>query len=159
VTDMSSNALEGFDNQSDEFAITFVTAGAPFTNWSAHQIVIWGKRFATVEHAYQYRKFIETDPHWALVIKNAKSPWQARRLSRQHSIIAEQWDTQRVAVMRELLTAKVFQHEDVREALRKTGNMAIIEKGREGDSFWGVGPDEDGQNTLGKIWIVLRQQI
>jgi ribA/ribD-fused uncharacterized protein len=147
VTYMSSNALEGFDNQSDEFAITFVTAGAPFTNWSAHQIVIWGKRFATV------------DPHWALVIKNAKSPWQARRLSRQHSIIAEQWDTQRVAVMRELLTAKVFQHEDVREALRKTGNMAIIEKGREGDSFWGVGPDEDGQNTLGKIWIVLRQQI
>jgi ribA/ribD-fused uncharacterized protein len=156
---MDGDVLDGPFSQVDEFVLAFVTSDVPFTNWSAHQISIWGMRFATVEHAYQYKKFIEVDPELALKIKNATSPWRAKKLGWSRPIITAEWDSKRERVIWDLLTAKVRQHEDVRTALRATGNRAIIVKGNERDEFWGIGTNNNGLNTLGKIWMSLRQQL
>lgn len=156
---MDDDILDSRSNRADEFVVTFVNSESAFTNWSAHRIAIWGKRFATVEHAYQYRKFIEIDPLWAAKIQHARSPWLAKQLAHERPIVREKWDKKREKVMRDLIRAKVYQHEDVRHALRKTGVRAIVENGADGDDFWGMGRNNTGKNTLGRIWLGMRDEI
>jgi N-glycosidase YbiA len=143
----------------NSFMSAYVTVESPFTNWSAHQIYIWGKHFPTVEHAYQYKKYEVTDPEWAEQIRNAISPYQAKKLAYKHHTDEESWDIIRVSVMLELLQAKLKQHEDVRNALRDTGTGAIAQIGGEDDTFWGTGEDGFGENVLGKLWMHLRDEL
>lgn len=155
---MDADVLEQANHDSDDFVMAFVTVELPFSNWSSHKIAIWGETFPTAEHAYQYRKFRDHDPYWAGKIKRAKSASEAKKLGWRRKIDSAAWDRVREPIMRELLAAKVAQHEDVLEALLNTGDLAIVEKGNLKDNFWGIGPDGKGQNTLGKIWMALRQQ-
>ena len=156
---MEEGLLDNATNRRDEFIVAFVTDDLPFTNWSAHQIYIWGKLFPTVEHAYQYKKFADTNPSFANKIRNARSPWQAKSLAYSRAINRRAWDLQRERVMTELLAAKLGQHEDVRKALLKTGNLAIIAQPGDDESYWSIGKDSEGRNTLGRIWITLRNKI
>jgi ribA/ribD-fused uncharacterized protein len=153
---MKSNANS--EGEVDNFVYVFTMAYDPLTNWSAHQITIWGERFATVEHAFQYKKFIEHDPKWAKTIQLAVSPREAKRLSHTKKIPRHRWDTERLEVMKALLQAKVDQHNDVLQALLATGDRAIIVDGPDTDVFWGIGADGKGQNALGKLWMVLRKK-
>lgn len=141
----------------DESVVSIVTADNPLNNWSAHSIRIWGKRFPTAEHAFQYKK-AEYDPKMALKIKAAKSPRQAKQLSRQLTIDAERWNKQRKNVMLEILRAKLQQHHDVREALLATKTRAIVEDTLD-DNYWGIDRCGRGRNMLGKIWMQLRDEI
>jgi ribA/ribD-fused uncharacterized protein len=143
----------------DSFILSYITVEPPFSNWTAHRIFIWGMHFATVEHAFQYRKFITSNPRWAFKIKNAKSPYEAQLLSRMRPIDRKKWNHLREKVMRELLCAKVKQHEDVRAALIASGTRAIIEKGSLRENYWGIGPDLNGRNTLGKLWVSIRSDL
>jgi len=63
----------------------------------------------------------------------------------------------KVAVVEEILRAKVVQHPEAQEALRKSGNEDIVEDSPT-DYFWGEGADGSGQNMLGKIWMKLRDE-
>jgi ribA/ribD-fused uncharacterized protein len=146
-------------SQVDEFAVIYVSQVLPFSNWSAHQIVAWGRLFSTVEHAYQYKKFIDIDLAWAERIRHAKSPYEAKRLGRQRAISLDAWHSEREEIMRGLLALKLTQHQDVHDALLETGDRAILEYSSSGDNFWGVGPDYSGMNTLGKIWMALREEL
>ena len=156
---MGGFILDDDISQVDEFAVIYVSHLLPFSNWSAHQVIVWGKLFPTVEHAYQYKKFADTDIKWAERIRKAKSPYEARRLGRQRAIDVMEWHQQRETVMRELIAAKLQQHRDVREALLETGKRAILEYSNDGDMFWGIGQDYCGLNTLGKIWMALREEL
>lgn len=60
--------------------------------------------------------------------------------------------------MEELLHAKHEQHEDVQEVLKKTDRKKIVENSPT-DHFWGIGPNNDGQNMIGKIWMNLRDIV
>jgi len=143
----------------DPYAVVFVTCTLPFSNWSAHRIEIWGKTFATIEHAYQYKKFIETDVAWAERIREAASPIEAKRLGWLRKIDVLQWDSKRLAIMRDLLMAKTAQHAEVRKALIMSQSRVIIENDDQQDTFWGVGASYTGQNNLGKIWMDLRRKL
>lgn len=156
---METDVLDSPFTQADAFVLAFLTIDALFSNWSAHQIDIWGEHFATVEHAYHYKKFIDLDPEWARTIQSAKSPWQTKRLARERDHHLPGWSERRRSVMRDLLTAKITQHQDVREALRQTGNRVIIEKGNTNEEYWGDGKDHTGQNILGRLWMELRQEF
>lgn len=57
--------------------------------------------------------------------------------------------------MEEILRAKAEQHQDVREILKKTGQRIIIENCPV-DGFWGIGPNRNGENMVGKIWMKIR---
>jgi hypothetical protein len=64
----------------------------------------------------------------------------------------------KVDVMRDILRAKVAQHEYVRRKLLATGDRELIEDSWR-DDFWGWGPNRDGQNMLGKLWMEVRAEL
>jgi ribA/ribD-fused uncharacterized protein len=68
------------------------------------------------------------------------------------------WNEIKLSVMEEILRAKLEQHEDVKDALKRTEGREIIENSPV-DIFWGIGPNKDGQNMLGNIWMKIRGSI
>jgi ribA/ribD-fused uncharacterized protein len=147
---------EGLNRETEEAVLFFTTAFHPLDNFSAHAVNIWNRDFPTAEHAFQWKKFSVTRPDVADRIMGAKSPHAVKEISISHrSDTPVTWHEEKVSVMEEILAAKTEQHEDVREVLKKTGNREIIENSPI-DSFWGIGPNNDGENMLGKIWMKLR---
>lgn len=137
----------------------FTTAFEPLSNWSAHQVQIWSKTFPTLEHGFHYRKFDETDPATAEQILCAPSPWAAMQIERAYKTKRRpDWQEVKVGIMAEITRAKVAQNQDVTDCLLRTGDKQIIENSP-WDSFWGIGPDGKGQNTMGKILMSIRDQI
>jgi ribA/ribD-fused uncharacterized protein len=67
-------------------------------------------------------------------------------------------DAVKVDIMRDILRAKVAQHEYVRRKLLATGERELIEDSWR-DDFWGWGPNRDGQNMLGKLWMEIRAEL
>lgn len=48
---------------------------------------------------------------------------------------------------------------NVRDLLEKmTGDRELVEDSWR-DDFWGWGPNRDGQNMLGKLWMELRAEL
>ncbi len=126
--------------------------------FSAHQISIWGEKFATVEHAYQCARIkpgAERDS-----IKNATSPLEAWAIAQRHKVdlnlLIENFDKE--AVMEELFRAKINQHPDILKVLTETRDRELL-KVSETDSYWGTGKDGSGQNKMGKIWMKLRSEF
>ena len=60
--------------------------------------------------------------------------------------------------MLDILRAKVQQHEYVRRKLLATGDRELVENSWR-DDFWGWGPNRDGQNKLGKLWMKVRAEL
>jgi ribA/ribD-fused uncharacterized protein len=128
-----------------------------FNNFSAHAIEFRGKLYPTCEHAYQAAKC--TDPQGQEAIRNARSPLQAKKLANEMYKAARDpdWGNKKVAVVEEILRAKLAQHSEAQEALRKSGHEDIVEDSPT-DYFWGEGADGSGQNVLGKLWMKLRDE-
>ena len=60
--------------------------------------------------------------------------------------------------MEEILKQKTKQHQDVQDALKKTGTREIVENSPV-DDLWGAGPNGDGRNTMGKLWMKIRSSL
>src|SRR4051794_39106705 len=88
-----------------------------FNNFSAHAIEYNGKLYPTSEHAYQASKC--TDPVGQEEIRNARSPLQAKALANETYRDARDphWASRKVAVVEDILRAKLAQHFEAREAL------------------------------------------
>lgn len=129
----------------------------PFTNWSPHAVKVWGIDFPTAEHAYQYKKHLYDNPKLAEDIRAAPTPEAAKLLSWSKPINQKRWDKQRQAVMLEILMAKHAQHACIREALSATGDKAIVQEQDGDDMFWGIGKNGNGRNTMGKLWMIVRE--
>ncbi|OGH62816.1 MAG: hypothetical protein A2848_00495 [Candidatus Magasanikbacteria bacterium RIFCSPHIGHO2_01_FULL_50_8] len=125
------------------------------SNFSAHEVVIEGVTYATAEHAYQVLKF--SDSAQREKIKGAASAWLAREFGQSKKGRVENFD--KIAVIKEIMRAKLLQHEDVRAALIKTGDSIILKNHPGDDGFWGCGADGTGQNVMGKIWMELRNEV
>ena len=69
-----------------------------------------------------------------------------------------EWNEIKTSVMKEIIKAKIDQHEEVRNALQASGKEEIIENSPE-DYFWGSGKDNTGRNELGKIWMEIREEM
>jgi ribA/ribD-fused uncharacterized protein len=68
-----------------------------------------------------------------------------------------EWGKKKVALVEEILRAKLAQHSEARAALAESGDEEIIEDSPT-DYFWGAGADGTGQNKLGKLWMKLRDE-
>ncbi|AMS41217.1 NADAR family protein [Aminobacter aminovorans] len=134
------------------------------SNFSAFAIMWKGLRFDTSEAVYHWEKFNNPDPtpfEDAVLdsIRCAPSAHVAFKIGQEHKRLRRpDWDDVKVDVMREILRAKADQHEYVRRKLLATGDRELIEDSWR-DDFWGWGPNRDGKNALGKLWMEIRAEI
>jgi ribA/ribD-fused uncharacterized protein len=134
------------------------------SNFSAFTLLWRGFRFGTSEAAYHFEKFFY--PGNGIVanlvadqIKNSISAHDAFKIAERHKPHRRpNWDDVKVAIMRDILRAKVDQHEYVRRKLMVTGNRELVEDSWR-DDFWGWGPNRDGKNWLGKLWMEIRSEL
>lgn len=130
----------------------------PLGNFSAFRIMFGGIYFATSEHAYHYQKFPD---HIGLrdAILHAASAHEAFKIAEGAiQYRRADWSAVKADVMRNILRAKVEQHEYVRRKLLATGTRVIVEDSWR-DPEWGCGPNGDGKNLLGKLWMEIRAEI
>ena len=128
-------------------------------NFSAYTVEIWGKKFSTAEHAFQWKKFSIFHPLIAEEIFNSESPSAVKEISDSHKDkVYDGWKDEKARFMEEILIAKAHQHEKVRRMLLESGSREIIENSPT-DNYWGIGPDGTGQNMLGKLWGKVRNSF
>lgn len=128
------------------------------SNFSAFSLIWEGRRFDTSEAAYHWEKFREF-PQLQEGIRLASSAHEAFKLAEtNYRLVHPDWREMRVDVMNRILRAKVSQHEYVRRKLISSGIRELIENSWR-DDFWGWGPNHDGHNILGKLWMEIRAEI
>jgi len=134
------------------------------SNFSAFNLRWQRRTFPTSEHAYQWEKFAlltrdESGVYIRDKIKEAPSAHEAFKMAeRWKHLRRPEWNVVKVDVMRAILREKANQHEYVRRKLLETGDRELIEDSWR-DDFWGWGPNRDGQNMLGKLWMEIRAEI
>lgn len=128
------------------------------SNFSSFRLKWAGQDFDTSEHAYHWNKFPGA-PHIQQLIKDADSAHEAFRLAEgwKHLRRAD-WDAIKFDFMKQILHAKAAQHEYVRRKLLATGERELVEDSWR-DPIWGWGPNRDGQNMLGKLWMQVRDEL
>lgn len=151
--------IENEFNRETEDSVYFYTPKFyALDNFSAYMVEIWGKKFPTVEHAYQWRKFNEANPDIAEAIFNATSPNAVKEISdANRDKVQSNFKDFNLQIMEDILRAKTEQHTKVKQVLKATSTKTIIENSPT-DNFWGIG-DGKGQNTLGKIWMKIREDL
>jgi len=122
-------------------------------SFSAFTVDIWDKVFLTAEHAYQWRKYSESNPEVAEKILAAQNPHDANKNG-----FVDSWHDEKLERMKEILRAKLARHEKVQALLLETGERDICENSAV-DYFWGIGADGSGENQLGKLWMKLRAEL
>ncbi len=128
-------------------------------NYSACKIEYKGFVYATVEEAYQASSFMEVAEDVVQQIQNAGSPFEAKQISlKNKNRKRPNWDSEKLVVMEELLRLKLEQHPYIKEVLLRTGDFTIVEDSPK-DTFWGWGPNRDGENHMGKLWMKLRAEL
>lgn len=130
------------------------------SNYSAFSLVWKGIRFDTSEAAYHWEKFPGNE-YWVIrgLVQQAPSAHDAQKIAETYRDQRRpDWEHVRTTIMHAILLAKVEQHEYVRRKLLETGDRELIEDSWR-DAFWGWGPDRNGQNMLGKLWMSVRHEI
>ncbi|GAB5406136.1 MAG: NADAR family protein [Aureliella sp.] len=128
-----------------------------FSNFAAFPIRIGKRSWPTTEHYFQAMKF--KDRAEQEEIRKAKSPMLAARMGRDRKRkLRRDWESAKVNVMRDAVTAKFTQHEELRQLLLSTGNAKIIEH-TSNDDYWGDGGNGKGKNMLGRILMDLRTKL
>ena len=125
------------------------------SNFSSFTLQWKGLRFDTSEAAYHWEKF-PNNTEIRHAIRTAPSAHEAYQIAfRNREDRRADWDDVKVEIMRDILYAKVEQHEYVKRKLLATGERELVENSWR-DDFWGWGPNRDGQNELGKLWMDIR---
>lgn len=132
------------------------------SNFSAFRLDWKDTLFDTSEHAYHWEKFPDqTKTHIAhrVRIRMAKSAHEAFKYAESHKADRRpDWDSVKVGIMRDILREKACQHEYVRRKLLASGDRCLIENSWR-DDFWGWGPNRDGDNMLGRLWMEIRDEL
>jgi len=143
-----------------------------------------GKTYASSEHLYQARKFLgqpdRASIEFAEEIRRASTPFKAKHLANlwrttkyewqkalsatvqryvtRGVVLRDDWDAVKVAIMREVLTAKFSGDAECRSVLLATGNATLVER-TDTDAFWGDGRDRGGRNELGRLLMAVREEL
>lgn len=130
-----------------------------------------GVEWSTVEHYYQAQKTVNMQER--ANIWKARTPKQARKLGRQVDMRPD-WDQNQLPdftfnneievvpykeeVMIRALSRKFDQNPQFARWLVQTGDAELIEWAP-WDKYWGDGGDGTGLNRLGKLLMVLRDEL
>lgn len=128
-----------------------------FSNFSSFVIEWEGKLYMTSEHVYHSEKF--RDEEMKELIRTTRSAHDALHLAYANKDkYRPDWNDVRIGIMRKILHVKVSQHPYVKKKLLESGDRELIEDSWR-DSFWGWGPNKDGANHLGKLWMEVRAEV
>ena len=131
----------------------------PFDNFSSFKVEWNGYLFSSVEEAYQAASFMGSDEELVEKIKKSHSADEAQRIAyANRDKRREDWDDVKISIMEELLRLKIKQNPYVKKKLLQTEDYMIVEDSPK-DDFWGWGPNRNGQNNLGKLWLKLREEL
>lgn len=122
--------------------------------WPA-EVVLYGKTYPTIEHAYQAAKCADpADRDW---ICGAVSAGIAKKRGRE---VKKRWDWEFVKlwVMADLLRQKFAPKTILANKLLATGDQKLVESNSWGDTFWGVCGGK-GHNHLGKLLMKIRSEL
>jgi ribA/ribD-fused uncharacterized protein len=129
----------------------------PLSNFAAFTVEAFGRVWPTGEHAYQAQSFLPGKLQEKVAL--AKSAHEARMIGQEFkSDRRPDWATYKVEVIEVVFRAKLSQHPYVKEKLLASAGREII-KNVPDDSFWGWGPDQKGENRMGKLWMSLRDEL
>ena len=102
---------------------------------------------------------METNPEIVEEIYNAKSAHDSKQIAKRNKDkFPIDWDSRKVSIMEDICFNKLQQHPFIQKKLLETEAMEIVEDSPK-DSFWGWGPERDGRNELGKVWMKLRDKL
>jgi ribA/ribD-fused uncharacterized protein len=143
------------------------------SNFSSFEVE-WASEgtFKTSEHLYHWLRFATKPGGWtsseqgvlgadaiARLVRQARSAHDAFKLAQANKRFQRHdWNDVKVEFMRKIVRAKAAQHEYVRRKLLATGDRELVENSWR-DDFWGWGPNRDGQNMLGKLWMEVRAEL
>ena len=136
------------DRFKDDYEFLSNFADSPFT--------YEGRKFPTVEHAYQAYKSL--DPAIFKAIAEAKTPGDAKRAGRSVVNLRPDWDCYKLWLMYKLVQAKFAQNDGLAYKLLNTNDEMLVEGNTWGDRFWGQ-VDGQGENMLGKVLMIVRQDL
>lgn len=141
----------------DEYIGFYEREFYPLSNFSSFRLTWKRIVFDTSEAAYHWEKFAG-DPATQDAILAANSAHDAFKFAEcNRHLRRPDWDSVKVGIMLTIIRAKANQHEYVRRKLMETGHKRLVEDSWR-DNFWGWGPNKDGQNMLGKIWMIVREE-
>lgn len=129
-----------------------------FNNLYRAPFSIDGIEFPSVQHYLVYHKYASTDADYATKVLAQKNPALLTGMmkSKDHASRAD-WDTVQSNLLQKALKAK-FALPELRAKLLKTGT-AKIEFESATDSYFGIGADGNGANTLGNSLVTLRATL
>ena len=126
-------------------------------NYSQHGFFKKGIYYPTAEHYYQSQKFDDVAIRNRII--KAKTPKEASNIGRDRTLVRkDNFRDVKNFVMYEGVLEKFRQNFDIRDKLIETRNEEIREMTVK-ESYWGVGPNFDGENHMGKILMKVRKQI
>jgi ribA/ribD-fused uncharacterized protein len=133
----------------------FSGANRFLSNFYPSLLLVDGKYYPTVEHAFQAAK--TDNPTQREQIRQARNAAEAKRLGRRVTL-KPGWDQLRIRVMLDLLRLK-FSDPELAAKLRATGAGALREGNHWGDRFWGVDESGRGENHLGHLLMQVREEV
>lgn len=129
-----------------------------FSNFSAFTLKWRGNLFKTSEEAYHWEKFPHNKELQDAIMSSSSAHKVFNLAKKFKDECRSDWGDIKVRVMSDILKAKLEQHEYVRQKLIATGDRELIEDSWR-DDFWGWGPNKDGKNMLGKLWMEIRREL
>lgn len=131
----------------------------PLDNFSSFKVEWNGYLYSSLEEAYQAASFMGSSEELVEKVKSSHSAHEAQKIAYENrDKQRSDWEDVKISIMEELLRLKIKQNPYVKKKLLETKDYMIVEDSPK-DSFWGWGPNRDGVNQLGKLWMKLRDEL
>lgn len=124
------------------------------SNFAPCHVYYNGKKFRTVEHAFQAAKCL-TDEEQD-IFRFVETPAEAKQWGKTVKLRPD-WENVKTDIMKDLLRQK-FHNTIYRDQLIATGGTKLVEGNNHRDTFWGVCRGV-GKNILGELLMEVRTEL
>lgn len=112
--------------------------------------------FPTVEHAYQAAKYPPEIRTQFLNITAGKSKILGKSAPNFNT---KKWNKKKYVVMESLVRQKFNKNHKLKQMLLMTDGCHLEETNNWGDQYWGTDINRVGENNLGKILMIVRDEL